>query len=172
MKRSVVPWFLLVSLFTLGWCLQPQPALAADETYTHKSPEFTLTVPDWTVVKSKNPASVLRRAADPYEVTSIDVVVTDLAEGKTLKDLPKDLIDYLKKEFQAANNRILYEKEIQLSDGTTAYECEVRWNHPAILLFTYQLGVIKDKKVITVSVTTDSKVTDDLKKYPLSLKFK
>jgi hypothetical protein len=115
---------------------------------------------------------VLRRALDPDEITTFEVAVADLPEGMSNKDLAKGLIEFFEDHYNASNFETLYEREIKLKDGTPAYELEVKWQHPAILLYTYELVVFKDKKMITVSVTNASKISDKLKEIPMSLTFK
>jgi len=166
---------LILCSFTMVLALMPvQQTMAADETFTYdKSPNFTFTIPDWD--ESPNASSkdvVVRMKADPYEVTTLEAVVMDLPEGKTFKDLPKDEIAFLVKKYKAANCNTLYERDIKLSDGTPAYEFEIKWNHPDILLYTYLVFAFKDKKMVAISVSTGNPVSNDLKKYPLSLKFK
>jgi hypothetical protein len=172
--RTILKGVVILCVFTMALTLITVPrTMAADtETFVNKSPDFTLTVPKWTKSKSLNTASVLREAMDPLEITTFDATVSDLPEGQAYKDLAKDMIDYLVDKYKATNCTTLYEKEIKLLDGTPAYELEVKWNHPAILLYTYQVTVFKDKKNISVSVTSNDPIRDELKKIPLSLSFK
>jgi len=149
-------------------------ATAADtEAFVNESPHFTLTVPKWSnSSKSRNPNMVLRRTFDPMEVTTFEVSVADLPDGASYKDLAKGLIEFFEDKYNASNFKTLYEREIKLQDGTPAYELEVRWQHPAILLYTYELVVFKDKKMVTVSVTDANQISDKLKQIPMSLTFK
>jgi hypothetical protein len=85
------------------------------------------------------------------------------------KDSVKGLIKILEDMWEASNCKPLYEGEIKLKDGTPAYEVELQWNHPMALIYTYEVVVFKDKKVIYVGVSSVEKVDDKLKHYPLSL---
>ena len=96
----------------------------------------------------------------------------DLPEGKAYKDLANETIAFFQDKYQGSNCQTLYERNIKLNDGTSAYEFEVKWNHPQVLLYTYRVAVFKDKKLIGVSVSDTSKVSDQLKKIPLSLTLK
>jgi hypothetical protein len=172
MRKSLLG---VIVLFIFTMVLAPIPALqttAGAETFVNKVPAFTLEVPAWTVSKSASPKSVLRKAEDMMEITTFDVWVEDLPSDKTYKDLAKDAINYLKSEYTAKNGDVLYEREIKLADGTPAYELEIRWQHPSVLLYTYEVVVFKDKKIVTVSVTSGDPIEDRLKKIPLSLSFK
>ena len=106
------------------------------------------------------------------EVTTFEVSVADLPDGASYKDLAKGLIEFFEDKYNASNFKTLYEREIKLQDGTPAYELEVRWQHPAILLYTYELVVFNDKKMVTVSVTDANQISDKLKQIPMSLTFK
>lgn len=173
--RKIFKGGLILCILTMALALMPVPQATAEdtETFVNKSPHFTLTVPMWIKSsKSLNPATVLRKAMDPMEVTSFDVAVVDLAEGTSYKTLAKGAIAFFEDNYNATNCEILYEREIKLKDGTPAYEQEVKWQHPAILLYTYQLSVIKDKKLITVAVTDQFNIKDKYKEIPMSLTFK
>jgi hypothetical protein len=173
--KNVLKGVLILAGLALFFSLAPIPVLqtsAGAETFTNPSPKFTIEVPKWKKDKSLNPASVLRLVTGPDGTPNVDVAVADLTEGTTFKDFPKSLIAYLGDNYQSSREKVLYEKEITLSDGTPAYEFEVQWDHPAIMIFTYQLVVLKDKKAITVAVSSFAKVSNDLKKIPLSLSFK
>ncbi len=91
MKKIFKSFLVLMSL-TMFCSLMPvlQSTAGAQETFTNPSPHFTLTVPNWNKAVSRNPKSVLRKALDPDEITSFDVWVDDLPDGKSFKDLPKD----------------------------------------------------------------------------------
>jgi hypothetical protein len=156
-------------------CASEQKATApGTELYVHKSPAFTVTVPsNWAVSdKSQNPACVLRKAYDPDEVTTFEISVADLPKDLAYTDLVEGLIEFFEDTYGATNCKKLYERNTKLKDGTPAYELEVEWKHPAILLYTYQLVVFKDKKRVWISVTTNSPVSDQLKQIPYSLTFK
>jgi hypothetical protein len=168
--RTILKGVVILCVLTMALAVMPvSKAIAADtELFVHKSPDFTLTVPkDW-IKSDKSPFSdcLLRKALNPMETTVLDVVVSNLPEGKAYKDLAKDLIDILKDKYQASNCQTLYEREIKLKDGTPAYE------HPLILIFTYELVVFKDKKMIFVTVSEPNQVSDQLKQFPLSLTLK
>jgi hypothetical protein len=168
--KGVLILLCLPLVLALVWV--PQTMSASTETFVNKSPDFILTVPMWSKVNSRHPASILRKALDPSEVTAFDVIVYDLPEGHSYKDIGKDMVDYRKDKYKALNFKILYEKEIKLSDGTPAYELELKWKHPEILLYTYEVVVFKDKKIIAISVTSDKQINDKLKEIPLSLRMK
>jgi hypothetical protein len=173
--RKILKGVLVLFIFTM--VLAPIPMLqttAWAEKFVNKAPHFTLEVPDWTVSKGSNPNpnSVLRKAQDFLEVTTFDVVVEDLPAGRTFKDLAKVFADSVKATYSAMSSEVLYEKEIKLKDGTPAYEMEVKWAHPSLWLWTYEVVVFKNNKQISVTVTTNDKVNDELKKIPLSLSFK
>jgi len=172
MSKILTGFFVLVGITMVLAFMPVSNATAADTEFVNKSPNFTMTVPDWKEVKSRNKNSVLRKAFDSFEVTSFDVAVADLPEGKTYKDLAKEVMDYLTAQYVGKNFSTLYERETKLKDGTPAYELEVKWNHPAIELYTYQLAVFKDKKMITVQVTSDKQINDKLKEIPMSLVLK
>jgi hypothetical protein len=175
MRRSL-KGVLVLFIFTV--VLAPIPVLQSTawaEKFVNKAPHFTLEVPaDWTVSKGSHPDpnSVLREAQDFLEITTFDVLVEDLPAGRTFKDLAKIFDDTVKKTYSAMGSEILYEREIKLKDGTPAYELEVKWAHPSLWLWTYEVVVFKGNKQISVTVTTNDKVNDNLKKIPLSLSFK
>ena len=176
--RKIFKGVLILLGITILLSLMPSlPAMAADtETFVYKSPYFSLTVPKWRKTSSRNPNSVLRKALEKSEETSFDVAVSDLSEGKTYKDLAKDICDRLEDEYGAYNCRTLYERDIKLKDGTPAYELEVKWmlNLPRLTaqLYCYELAVFVDKKIITITVASPSPITDKLKEIPLSLTLK
>lgn len=174
--RTILKGIVILCFFTMVLTVLPlSDAKAADtELFVHKSPDFTVNVPkDWAKSDRINhPNTVLKKILDPLGHTAFAVVVEDLPEGKTYKDLSKDLIDYLQDKYRASNCQTLYEREIKLKDGTPAYELEVKWNHPMILFYTYQLIVFKDKKIMSLWVTTISQVNDQLKQIPFSLTLK
>lgn len=173
--RKIFKGVLVLGCFIMILALMPVPqaTAASTETFVNQSPHFTLTVPKWMdSSKSRNPNMVLRRALDPDEITTFEAAVADLPEGVSYKDLAKGLIDFFKEKYNASACKTLYEREIKLQDGTPAYELEVRWAHPAILLFTYEVVVFKDKKMVTVSVTDANRISDKLKQIPMSLTFK
>jgi hypothetical protein len=164
---------LMLLVFTIALAFMPVPQAMADETFSYKSPDFTLTIPSWDKFKSDNPNSVLRRVADQgTQLPGIEVTVYNQTEGKTFKDSAKALIEVLEDKFNATDCKTLYEREIKLQDGTPAYELEVQWKHPMVLLYTYQVIAAKDKKVVIVGVTSFSQIDDKLKQYPLSLTLK
>jgi hypothetical protein len=172
----------LLVLFFLTMALAPALVFSSEqkatppgtELYVHKSPAFTVTVPsNWAVSdKSRNPACVLRKAQDPYEVTTFEISVADLPKDLAYTDLVEGLIEFFEDKYGATDCKKLYERDTKLKDGTPAYELEVEWKHPAILLYTYQLVVFKDQKRIWVSVTSGSPVSDQLKQIPYSLTLK
>jgi len=172
--RKIFKGVLILCSLIMVLALMPVLQAAEDtETFVNESPHFTVTVPKWE--KSPNlssPNVVLREAFDPQEVTTFEVTVADLPEGMSYKDLAKATIDFLEDKYNASHFKTLYERETKLKDGTPAYELEVRWQHPAILLYTYELYVFKDKKMINVSVTDGRQVSDKLKQIPMSLTFK
>ena len=174
--RKILKGVLVLFIFTM--VLAPITVLQATawaETFVNKSPHFTLVVPaDWTVSKGAhpNPNSVLRKAQDFLEITTFDVTVEDLPAGRTFKDLGKVFADSVKTTYEAMSSEVLYEKEIKLKDGTPAYEMEVKWAHPQLWLWTYEVVVFKGGKQITVTITTNDKLSNELKKIPLSLSFK
>ena len=149
----------------------PQATAASTETFVNESPHFTLTIPKWAKSsKTRNPNSILREALDFDEITTFDVAVADAPGGASYK--AQNLIDFLKDKYNGSNFKTLYERETKLQDGTSAYEMEVRWNHPAILLYTYMLVAFKDKKMVTISVTDGNQISGKLKQIPMSLTFK
>ncbi len=167
----VVSAFLIVSACASG---KNDSGKGGDtELFVHKSPDFTVTVPkSWSKSdKSKNPSSLLRKAYDPYEVTTFEIALEDQGD-ETKKDITKNLMSYFGRNYDATEMEVLYERDITLKDGTPAYETELKWKHPAIYLYTYRLTVYKNKKSISVSVTTDAKVSDALKAIPRSLTMK
>ncbi len=171
--RKIFKGVLIVCSLTMILALMevPQATAAATETFVNESPHFTLTIPNWTKSsKTRNPNSILRETLDPDEITTFDVAVADAPEGASYK--ARDLINFLKDKYDGSNFKTLYERETKLQDGTPAYELEVRWNHPAILLYTYLLVVFKDKKMVTISVTDASQISNKLKQIPMSLTFK
>jgi hypothetical protein len=174
--RTILKDDVILCLLTMILVMMPvSRAKAADtELFIHKSPNFTITVPkDWTKSDSSiDPNNVLRKILDPNETTALEVSVSNLHSGMVYKDMVKILIYFLKDKFQASNCQTLYQREIKLKDSTPAYEFEVKWNHPTILLYTYDLVVFRDKKIISVAVTTPSRVSNQLKQFPLSLTFK
>lgn len=173
--RKIFKGVLMLYSLTMILALMPVLQATAEDTETvmNESPHFTLTIPKWSdSSKSRNPNMVLRRTLDPDEITTFEVAVADLPEGASYKDLAQGLINFFKDKYSASNFKTLYEREIKLQDGTPAYELEVRWNHPAILLFTYEVVVFKDKKMVTVSVTDANRISDKLKQIPMSLTFK
>ncbi|MGA3083418.1 MAG: DcrB-related protein [Thermodesulfobacteriota bacterium] len=170
MSKILTGFFVLVGLIMILAFMPVPNATAA--TFVNKAPDFTMTVPSWGEVNSRNKNSVLRKAQDSFEVTSFDVAVADLPEGKTYKDLAKEVMDFLATQYMAKNFSTLYEREIKLKDGTPAYELELKWDHPMLVLYTYQLAVFKDKKMITVQVASDKQISDKLKEIPMSLVFK
>ncbi len=173
--RKILEGVSILCGLTMVLALMPvlQATAADTETFVNESPRFTLTVPKWSnSSNSRNPNMVLRRTYDPMEVTTFEVAVADLPGGASYKDLAKGLIEFFEDKYNASNFKTLYEREIKLQDGTPAYELEVRWQHPAILLYTYELVVFKDKKMVTVSVTDANQISDKLKQIPMSLTFK
>lgn len=173
--RKIFKGVLILCSLTVVLALMPVLQAAAEdtETFVNESPHFTLMIPKWMQSEnSKNPDSVLRRARDAWEITTLDVGVSDLPAGASYKDLAPGLIEFFKDKYMAAKFNTLYEREIKLQDGTPAYELEVKWQHPSVLLYTYELVVFKDKKMITVSVTDGKQVSDQLKQIPMSLTFK
>jgi len=173
--RKILKGVLILCSLTMVLALVPVVQATAEdtETFVNKSPHFTLTFPKWMPSEnSKNPDSVLRRARDAWEITTLDVGVSDLPEGAAYKDLAPGLIEFFKDKYFATNFKTLYEREIKLTDGTPAYELEVKWQHPSVLLYTYELVVFKDKKMVMVSVTDNKEVSDKLKQIPMSLTFK
>ncbi|MBW1801420.1 MAG: hypothetical protein JRJ85_11925 [Deltaproteobacteria bacterium] len=165
-------------LLVLTLALAPASVFASEkkatapgtELYVHKSPDFLVTVPkNWSKSdKSKNPNCLLRKAYDPFEVTTFEIAVADQGD-EAKEDISDNRMDWLEENWGATNMEVLYERDTKLKDGTPAYELELKWQHPAILLYTYYLFVYKDKKEILVTVTTDAKVSDALKAIPRSL---
>jgi len=173
--RKILKGVLVLCSLTMVLALVPVVQATAEdtETFVNESPHFTLTIPKWTKSEnSKNPDCVLRGARDAWEVTTFEADVSDLPEGAAYKDLAPGLIQFFKDKYFASNFKTLYEREIKLQDGTPAYELEVKWQHPSVLLYTYQLVVFKDKKMVMVSVTDNKEVSDKLKQIPMSLTFK
>lgn len=171
--KTILKGVLVLFVLTLILDFMPGSQAMADETVSNKEPAFTVTVPSWNnSTKSRNPNSIARKVADPDEVTSLEVSVMPLTEEKTFKEVTQDVVAFFEDTYDASDCEILYERNIKLSDGTPAYELEVKWQHPAILLYTYEVVVFKDKKMVTVSMTSYEKIPDKLKKYPLSLTFK
>lgn len=166
---------LTLLVFTTALAFMPvSQAMAVDtETFSHKSPDFTMTVPQWTDQKSQNPDSVLRRLGNPAGLPVVEVAVSDPPKDMAYpNDLAKVLIKGLEDVWQGSNCKTLYEREIKLKDGTSAYELEVKWDHPAVQIYTYAVYVLKDKKLIGVFVSSIKEVVDELKQYPLSLTLK
>lgn len=171
--RKILKGVLILFVVAIALAFMPaQQTMAGTFTYD-KSPNFTFTLPSWDKSpKTRNPNSVVRMTADPDELTTLDAGVSDLPEGQTFKDLPKDQVAWFEDTYNATNCEILYERDIKLSDGTPAYEWEIKWRHPAVLLYSYNVVAFKDKKKVQITVTSNDKITNNLKKYPLSLKFK
>ena len=173
--RKILKGVLVLCSLTMVLALMPVVQATAEdtETFVNESPHFTLTFPKWMdSPNSKNPDSVLRKTRDAWELTTLDVGVSDLPAGASYKDLVPGLIEFFKDKYMAAKFNTLYEREIKLTDGTPAYELELKWQHPSVLLYTYELVVFKDKKMVTVSVTDNKEVSDKLKQIPMSLTFK
>jgi hypothetical protein len=170
---------MMALVVTMALAINPVSTVKAADTelFVHKAPDFTLNAPkDWIKSdKSLNPNCVLRKTSSPMEgLPVLDVLVSNLPEGKTYKEMTKDIIKFLQEKYQASNCQVLYERDIKLKDGTPAYELELKWDLPVmeILLFTYELVVFKDKKIIGVAMTNVEQVSDDLKQFPLSLTLK
>jgi hypothetical protein len=142
------------------------------ETFSYKSPAFTMTVPLWDKQKSPDSSVVLRRIGTPDGLPSIDVGVSFRPNGIAYKDLATGFIRNVVTIWKASNCKTLYEREINLKDGTPAYELEVQWKHPQALIYTYVVYAFKNNRMISVSVSSGRKVDDKLKQYPLSLTLK
>ena len=163
----------LLSTIALAFMPVSQSMAVDTETFSYKSPDFTMTVSQWPDQKSKNPDAVLRRLGNPAGLPTLEVTVSKLPDGVVYpKDLAKVLIKGLEDMWEASDCKILYEREIKLKDGTPAYELEVKWQHPAVLIYTYTVYIHKDKKLIGVFVSSIKEVSDELKQYPLSLTLK
>ena len=65
--RTILKGVVSVCVLTMTLVVMPvSTAKAADtETYVHKAPDFTLTVPMWKKIKSLNPLSVLCETLTP-----------------------------------------------------------------------------------------------------------
>ncbi|MBP7766749.1 MAG: hypothetical protein KA113_16300 [Syntrophaceae bacterium] len=178
MKRCLKSMALLLVIMAASSGISVSDAKAADtELFIHKSPDFTLTVPKWIDQKSPDPNFVFNRKAGPDKPTALAISVSDLPADKRISY--KDLAPAFKKILELQNGsdvQILHDKEIRLQDGTPAYEIEAKWKLGKwpfrMSLHSYVVVVLKDKKSIWVCISDTMPVEDNLKQYPLSLKFK
>jgi len=148
----------------------PEPPKLA--TFENKLPAFSLVYPgDW---KTKEvPSPKVLRAAGSGGLPVLQVIVNDLPKGMKLADGAKGLVQSLNTEFPGADAKIVYEKDVKLSDGTVAFECEAEWKFQgAMSLNTYDLFVFKDNKLVSIALTCSGAVSDDVKKIAYSVKFK
>ena len=176
--RTILKGAVLLFVFIIALSVMPvSNAQALDtELFVYKSPDFTVNVPkDWYKASLiPHPAIVLEKRPKKSDIDTFLVAVADVPEGMTLKDSPQRFITVLQKLWNAKNLQTLYEREIKLTDGTPAYEYETKWDNPSAVdnLHTYRVVAYKDKKLITIEITTDKQVSDELKQLPLSLAFK
>jgi hypothetical protein len=171
--RKIFKGAVLLLIFIMASSVLVSCAQAVEtESFVHKSPDFTLTVPKWIDQQSRNPNTVLWRVPKPGLTPSLEVSVTDLPAGWTYKDAAPAFKKGLERQWSGTDIQILYDREIKLKDGTPAYEFEVKWNYEMWPGRSYAVVVFKDKKVIWACATDILWVGDKLKQYPLSLTLK
>ncbi len=164
--KGAVSLFIFMMVLSVMSCANT----ADNELFVHKSPDFTLTVPKWVDQKSKDPNAVLLRVPKTGSATRLDVSVKDIPAGRTYKDTTTAFKKGMESLWKGSDVNILYEREINLKDGTPAYEFELKWKYGMWPLRSYAVVVFKDKKAILVVITSLLWVGDNLKQYPLSLK--
>jgi hypothetical protein len=172
--RKSLKVVLVLFIFTVVFAAIPAlQSKAWAEEFVNKTPHFTVEVPKWNDTKKNlSPGTVLKRAEDMLELTTLVIMVEDLPANLTVKDLTPAFIADVERSYSAKLAEVKYEREIKLKDGTKAYEFEVQWDHPSIRLYTYEVVVFKDKKIVRVMITTGDPINDEYKKIPLSLSFK
>ena len=167
--QGAVLLFILIMALSVMSCANTKD----NELFVHKSPDFTLTVPKWVDQKAAHdPYNIFRRQTYAGSPTTLDVAVKDIPAGRTYKDTPTAFKKGLETLWKGSDVKILYEREIQLKDGTQAYEFEVKWKVGMWPLRSYVVAVFKDNKAILAVVTSLLWVGDNLKQYPLSLTLK
>ena len=166
--KGAVPLFIFILAFSVMSCANT----ADNELFVHKSPDFSLTVPKWVDQKTKDPNNIFRRQTYADSPTTLDVAIKGIPDGRTYKNTTTAFKNNLESLWRGSNVNILYEREINLKDGTPAYEFEVKWKYGMWPLRSYAVVVFKDKKAILVIITSLLWVGDNLKQYPLSLTLK
>lgn len=167
-KRAVMVFVLVSSVLMMQMSCSNA---VNSELFVHQSPGFTLTVPQWTDQKNKNPDVVLKRLAGSGPIPEILVVVSDRRTGTTYKDTVSGFQKGLERQLGSAVE-VVYSRDLTLKDGTPAYEIELGWKYGMWPAHSYIVVVFKDQKTIWVGVSDKLWIGDDLKQYPLSLKFK
>jgi hypothetical protein len=149
MKKLACLGFVLA--LTLGIALVPVLVSAAEFSYPGP-PAFTVTYPDGSSDDEKTaPEQVLRIKTGPGLV--VDVGVSPIPEGITLKDYAEKSYKPGLEKAVGANAKLSENKEITLSDGTKAYYSELDWVHApsgGTPITTMVVSVYKDGKVIYV----------------------
>ena len=168
--RDVLKGALLLLVFIMSLSMLSCAKTSDTEVYVHKSPDFTLTVPKWVDQKAEHdPNNIFRRQTYPGAPTTIDIAVRDLPAGRTYKDAPNSFKKGIETLWKGSDVKTLYEREVNLKDGTPAYEFEVKWKVGIWPLRSYAVVVFKDNKTILVVITSLLWVGDNLKQFPLSL---
>ena len=149
-----------------------------DKTYTHYSPYFTISYPgDWV----EHIPTVLKQfdfnAVSPSFLPEVSIHVNE-SPPDGLKNSIKIFSHFLSENLKA-ENKILYEKETVLKDGTPVIEAEIEMNwagdvNKFIILI---LNTFKEGKIISIELTCSKiKYDDEMKKklmeiaYSLSFK--
>lgn len=165
--RMLVAGTLLMS-FAFAATAEPE-----GKKYENASPAFSVMTPSGWDGADKMDGDHFALQTGPYKLPSFYISNPKYyVDQSTLKSLTEGAGEVLKAKYQATNIEILYAKEIKLVDGTPAFEAEIKWQHPQVLLYSTHVWVKKgDVRIVAIMTDMDA-VSTPLKAYLYTLSIK
>jgi hypothetical protein len=168
---------LLIRMFVVGALLMSCTfAVAADpegKKYENADPVFSIMTPSGWDSADMMEGDYIGVQTGQYKLPSLYVSKAKYhTDNVTLKSLSQGASEVLKAKYQATNIEILYAKEITLKDGTPAFEAEIKWQHPQVLLYSTHVWPKKGNVGIVAIMTDMDAVSASLKAYLYTLSVK
>jgi hypothetical protein len=170
MKKNSLLLLIILSLLLVSGCTTFQKK-SEPELFVNDASGFSVLYPaDW-VKKTPDAKYSTFKAEDPrgFQLFRISVIPNvpvgpEYSTGIFTKELSK----------AGKNANVLYEKDIKLKDGTSAYEIEIEWiADTGIKVNSFFLTAKKDDSWIVISLTDRrGKINEDLKQMAYSLRIK
>ncbi|MCP4752874.1 MAG: hypothetical protein GY866_18465 [Proteobacteria bacterium] len=144
---------------------------AGPATFVNESPAFSMTyTAGWTKGKVSSESQVLNVYTGGYKLPSMAVSIVEPESVKSPQETADGLCEYFAAKQKAVSCKALTTEEITLADGTPAVAVMVKWKHPAIMLYSYNLIAEKGGTGVSIIITDMSKIKDAYIKHALSLK--
>ena len=148
------------------------------DKFINDSPSFTIITPaGWkggVDDANKSKGEFFIKYTGEWRMPSLSVVKVPYYKNKDdLKILIQGAIASFKTNYKGKNFEVLYSKEIKMSDGTAAFEAEIKWRHPMkITLYSTHVWVKKGQTGLAGVLTNMKPNEDSLKAYLYTITLK